>query len=208
MNELYFYKGLIVGIGMAAPIGPISLLCIRRSLIRGHYAGIATALGVAIADGFYALIAAFGLTALSSFLINQKEYIYCVGGLFLIFLGIKAFKTKPISINQPLKSTSFLLTTLQTMLLTLTNPMTIVSFLAVFATLGLDTMHNNITQATLICLGVFCGSGLWFISLSTLAAHFRSRIKPSFLRHINQFSGVFFILCGLFLIIMSVKRLI
>ncbi len=208
MNGLYFFKGFIVGIGMAAPIGPISILCIRRSLMRGHHAGIATALGVALADSFYALVAALGLTALSTFLIDQKELLYAFGGFFLIFLGIKAFTAQPVSVNQPLKSTGFFLTAFQTTLLTLTNPMTIIIFLAAFATMGLDNIHHTVADAILIASGVFCGSGLWFISLSIIAAHFRSRIKPTILKHINQLSGLFFIACGLFLIGTAFKPLL
>lgn len=208
MNGLLFFKGLIVGVGMAAPIGPLSILCIRRSLTKGHYAGIATALGIAIADAFYAMIAALGLTALSSFLIDQKELLYAFGGFFLIFLGIKAFTAQPLSVKQPLKSTGFLLTCLQTILLTLTNPLTIVAFLAAFTTMGLDREQHNLIEAFLICIGVFFGSGLWFTSLSLVAAHFRSRIKPSLLKQINQISGVFFIACGIFLLGTGLKPLV
>ncbi|MBA2307506.1 LysE family transporter [Candidatus Dependentiae bacterium] len=193
---------------MAAPIGPVSILCIRRSLTRGHHAGIATALGVAIADSFYAFVAALGLTALSSFLIDQKELLYVCGGLFLIFLGIKAFSAQPESVKQPLKSKGFFITVFKTTLLTLTNPMTIIVFLAAFATIGLDTLNHTLPEAVLIAAGVFCGSGLWFIGLSTVAAHFRSRIKPPLLKHINQFSGLFFIGSGLFLIAAALERLI
>src|SRR5262245_45368799 len=98
-----FIKGFLIGVSMAAPVGPISILTIRRSLTRGPHAGLATALGVALADGFYAMVAAFGLTALSTLLISARYYLYLIGGGLLIYLGARTYNTPPLSLDKPLK---------------------------------------------------------------------------------------------------------
>lgn len=205
MNIPLFFKGFLIGISMAAPVGPLSILIIRRSLTKGHYHGIATALGVAIADGFYAAVAAFGLTAISSFLITYRSYLYIFGGSLLIFLGYKVYKSKPIVLHKPLDGGSFFSTLIQTSFLTLTNPMTILTFLAAFAGLGIEG-HHEAHQAILLCLGVFCGSGLWFVSLSSVISHFRTRITPFVFMMINKISGAGLMLFGMLFIATVIKR--
>lgn len=191
---------------MAAPVGPIAILTIRRSLTKGHYHGIATALGVALADGLYAAVAAFGLTAVSAFLITYRSFLYIVGGLLLIFLGYKAYTSKPVVLQKPLDGESFFSTMIQTMLLTLTNPMTILTFLAAFAAVGFEGTQHDMHQALLLCLGVFCGSGLWFISLSSLVSHFRTRITPFVFMLINKISGACLMGFGVLFILTAIKR--
>lgn len=203
-----FIKGLIIGISMAAPIGPISLLCIRRSLAGGHAAGLATALGVACADGLYALIAALGLTALSTFLINQRDYLYVFGGIFLIIFGYKVYTAPPVHLAKPIKSKGFLVTLLQTTLLTLTNPMTIAAFIAAFAAVGFNEAPHGTTEAVLISFGVFCGSGLWFICLSSVLAHIRTRVTPTILDRINKVSGIAIICFGAIFILTVLKNIL
>lgn len=207
MNTIVFLKGLLIGVSMAAPIGPISILCIRRSLTRGHHAGIATALGVALADGFYAMVAAFGLTAISAFLIHNKGYLEIFGGIILIALGIKAYKADPIIFAQPIKSKGFLATLIQSSLLTLANPMTIITFIAAFAAVGFKGKHEW-HDALLLCFGVFCGSGIWFISLSSIVSLFRSRVTPAILTIINKISGVFLMTFGAYFIFDAVRLII
>ena len=203
-----FIKGLIIGVSMAAPVGPIAILTIRRSLTGGHQAGIATALGVALADGFYAMIAAFGLTAISGFLVTQRNVLYLVGGLFLIYLGIHAFNTKPLASTKPLKTSGFFTTLIQTMFLTLTNPMTILTFLAAFAAAGFEGSSHSSYDALLITLGVFCGSGLWFISLSTLIAHYRTAVTPFIFMLINKISGILLISFGALFVANVIRKLL
>ncbi len=208
IKSLTFIQGLLIGITMAAPIGPISILCIRRSISKGHHAGLATALGVALADGFYAVVAAFGLTAISSFLINQKEYLYLGGGILFLFLGYKAFTSPPIDIAQPIKTKGFITTAIQTMLITLTNPMTIVIFIAAFAALGFVPSQHTWFQAFSLCLGVFFGSLLWYLMLSTIVAHLRTKMTPYFLTFINKISGILLTGAGIFFILNALKKYI
>ncbi len=201
MDIPIFFKGIIIGISIAAPVGPIGILCIKRSLTRGYAAGFATGLGAALADLIYAIIAGFGLTAVSSFLIKQQPFLYFIGGLVLTALGFKTLASP--SIIQPLttKGKSFISTTLETMILTLTNPFTILAFVAAFAGIGLGAESHDYSSALLLCLGVFLGSALWFIALSTTIAFFRSKCSPSVIARINTISGFFLIGAGIALIL-------
>lgn len=205
MSMLPFLKGFLIGVSMAAPVGPIAILTIRRSLTGGHHAGIATALGVALADGFYAMVAAFGLTAIASLLITSKDYLYIIGGILLIYLGFRAYTAPALMPDQPLKGVGFFSTVIQTLFLTLTNPMTILAFFAAFAAIGFEGQHE-FQEAALLCLGVFCGSGLWFISLSTLIAHFRHRVTPFVFMLINKISGALLMGFGALFIITVFKK--
>src|SRR3954468_17812764 len=137
MDASIIITGVILGFSIAAPVGPIGVLCIRRSLAEGRRVGLATGLGAATADALYGAVAAFGLTAISSFLIGQKSWLGLIGGLFLCYLGIRTFQSQPAENPATLPSGGLLSAYSSTLLLTLTNPMTILSFVAVFAAFGL-----------------------------------------------------------------------
>lgn len=203
-----FVKGLILGISMAAPIGPISILCMRRSLTQGYPAGIATALGVALADGLYGLVAALGLTAISSFLIDKKEFLYLFGGILLIFLGIKTLNAMPVASAKPIKRQGLLTMLLQTIFLTFANPMTIALFIAALAALGFEGKHEDIGQAILVCSGVFFGSLAWFMMLSTIIVQFRSKVSPHILMLINKISGMFLVGFGSLFLLNVIRTLV
>lgn len=193
-----FLKGLIIGFAIAAAVGPICLLCIHRSLTRGFKMGIMTGLGAACADGVYGAVAAFGLTAVSSLLIAHQLWIRIIGGLFLIYLGIKIFFKKTdmqSENNKPEKSAWNAAAT--TFFLTLTNPMTILSFVAIFAGLGIGTTHPDFNHAVAMVLGVVFGSGLWWLILSSSVSFFlHKHINTSSLKMINRVSGVIIVLFG------------
>ncbi len=195
-----FIKGIMIGIAMAAPVGPLALLCIRRSLTKGFRAGAATSFGIALADGFYALVAALGLSALSTFVLARREYLFIAGGVTLIALGVKALRNPPVFNENAHKIEQYtgpgiIATILQTMLITLTNPMTIVSFLAAFSALGLEG-YQETTQAIYIALGVSIGSLIWFMLLSATVAHYRTRVTPTIYRFIHMISGSLLIVYG------------
>lgn len=191
-----FLKGLIIGISMAAPVGPISILCIRRSITGGHFSGIATALGVALADGFYALVAAFGLTALSAALITLRPILYIFGGSLLFYIGYTAYTTKIMSLGTPVKKTDFFTTLFQTTVITLANPMTILTFLAAFAAVGVEKVDREVAQALLISAGVMCGSAAWFLSMSFIVSSVRTRVTPTVFLLINKVSGFILMVFG------------
>lgn len=195
-----FLKGIIIGLAIAAPVGPIALLCIHRSLTNGFKMGLMTGLGAALADGIYGCVAGFGLTAISSLLISHQLWIQGLGGLFLIYFGIKLFFTKHSDQSQNKNSEkSALHAFTTTFFLTLTNPMTILSFVAIFAGLGIGTLHSNFSHASMMVIGVVLGSTLWWLVLSGGVAFFlHKRINTSSLKMINKVSGSIIFLFGIF----------
>src|SRR5688572_18022009 len=175
----FFLKGLAIGFCIAAPVGPIGVLCIRRSLAEGMRIGFATGLGAATADAAYGCVAGFGLTAISDFLVDQRFWLGLIGGLFLLYLAIRTFLAKPPEAGTPnvrspgLSRSDMTSAYVSTLFLTLTNPMTILSFVAVFAGFGV-AISSDYTNATILVLGVFLGSAAWWLILSTGVGLLRS----------------------------------
>jgi threonine/homoserine/homoserine lactone efflux protein len=193
----FLLKGLILGFVIAAPVGPIGVLCIRRSLEDGPQVGLITGLGAATADVIYGCIAAFGLTAISTFLVSQRFWLGFLGGLFLCYLGIRTFVSKPTDGRVEGQGKVRFSAYLSTFFLTVTNPMTILSFTAVFAALGLGTTSNYL-DATALVAGVFVGSAAWWLLLSSGVGIFRSRFSSRSLMFVNRLSGVVIFLLGLY----------
>jgi threonine/homoserine/homoserine lactone efflux protein len=192
-------KGLAIGLAIAAPVGPIGLLCIRRSLTQGQLAGFVTGLGAAAADGVYGAIGAFGITAISALLVGQQRWLALAGGLFLIWLGVAGMHRAPASeAASPARNArdlaGYFFTTFG---LTLTNPATILSFAAVFAGLGLGGA-GSAAAALVMISGVFLGSAAWWLFLSGCVGWLRTRLGPALLVWINRLSGLILIGFGLF----------
>jgi len=192
-------KGLAIGLAIAAPVGPIGLLCIRRSLAQGRIAGFVTGLGAAAADGVYGAIGAFGITAISALLVDQQRWLALAGGLFLIWLGIAGMRRAPASeAASPSRNARDLAGYfLSTFALTLTNPATILSFAAVFAGLGLGGT-GSVGAALIMIAGVFLGSAAWWLFLSGAVGWLRTRLGPGLMVWINRLSGLILIGFGLF----------
>ena len=188
-----FIKGLIIGFSIAAPVGPIGVLCIQKTISKGQLAGLRTGLGAATADGIYGSIAAYGLSAISSFLVNQQLTLRSLGGLYLGFLGIKTVLSQPLIIEKQESVTQNLNDFLSTLILTLTNPITIVSFTAIYSGLMNQAIEFTFLSATLLVVGVFCGSALWWLFLSFIASRMQQRINATALLWINRISGIFII---------------
>jgi threonine/homoserine/homoserine lactone efflux protein len=197
-----FAKGFVLGFSIAAPVGPIGLLCIRRTLSDGRVAGFVSGMGAASADAFYGCVAAFGLTAVSTFLLNYQVPIRIAGGLFLLCLGLKIFFSRaaerPAALNL---SASLGKAFASTAFLTLTNPATILSFIAVFAGLGLVSDTRNYVGPGLLVLGVFLGSAFWWFLLSGGVGLLSERIGPKTLLWINRCSGALIFGLGCFALI-------
>ena len=194
----YLIKGLIIGFSVAAPVGPIGVLTIKRTLTEGRKSGFVTGMGAAMADTVYGVIAGFGLTAVSAFLLTQEFWMKLVGGLFLVFLGIKLFFTKPALKAANLDSKGLFNNFISTFFLTVSNPSTILSFLAIFAGLGLGSTTTHFSSSLTLVLGVFIGSALWWLILSSLVSYFHSKITPDILIWINRLSGLILTSFGLF----------
>ena len=189
MSGTLFLKGLAFGFVLAATVGPMWILCFRRTIAFGALAGFVSGMGIAVADGLYGAIAAFGLTAISGLLLSYSFWVGLVGAAFLVYLGIKALIGAPPAASPEEKTTGLVKAFLSTLGLTLTNPPTILAFVAIFAGLGLASTADY-GAASLIVLGVFLGSAAWWLILSTAAARLRERIGPRLARAINVVSGV------------------
>ena len=180
-----------MGFSIAMAIGPISLLCISRTIERGKLSGLAIGLGAATADGIYGLIASFGLTFIMSFLTEHEFWIRLVGGMFLFYLGVKIFLTRPTSKKADIKESGLIKSYLITVFLTLSSPMTVLFFITIFAGLGIGTeLPNDYASSSLFVLGVFIGSAMFYFFLSSLVAIFRARMTIKHLVLGNKLSGI------------------
>lgn len=196
MEISYLIRGIVIGFSIAAVVGPIGVLCIHRTLARGFWYGLITGMGAATADATYGSIAAFGLAVITNFLVSQLFWIHLVGGLFLCYLGCKTLLSRPAVEEARVKASGYLSAYISTFFLTLTNPTTILSFLAIFAGLSLGGSSDNTLAALLIVGGVFVGSALWWLVLSGGLSILRSRFKISWLIWVNRLSGVIILLFG------------
>jgi threonine/homoserine/homoserine lactone efflux protein len=198
MDINFLLRGLIIGFSIAAPVGPIGVLCIRRTLAKGRASGFISGLGAATADAIYGCVAGFGLTFISGILISQQVWLRLVGGGFLCYLGLRTFLTKPAEQVALAEGSGLVGAYASTFFLTLTNPMTVLSFAAIFAGLGVASAGRNYASAGVLVLGVFVGSALWWLTLSGIVSAFRARFNPRGLRWVNRISGVIITGFGLF----------
>ncbi len=190
MDAAMLLRGLVLGFSIAAPVGPIGILCIRRTLAEGRAAGIVSGLGAATADALYGTVAALGLTIVSGFLLDQQIWLRLVGGAFLCYLGIRTLLSKPAVQAAAVRGSSLPAAFVSTFFLTLTNPITILSFVAIFAGLGLADTRGYYASAGALVLGVFCGSALWWLALSGAVGVLRDRFSPRAMLWVNRVSGV------------------
>jgi threonine/homoserine/homoserine lactone efflux protein len=197
-----FLKGILIGFAMAVPVGPIGIMCIRKTLTEGKLRGLIVGLGAATADLFYGCVAAFGLTVISDTLESQRIWIRLVGGALLLFLGIRTFRAQPSDPKSKFKihSSGMLGSYLYTILITLTNPLTIFAFIAVFAALGLGIGLGYFSASALVA-GVFIGSGLWFLLLSSGVILFRKKLDLAGLQWVNRIAGILIIISGVIAIV-------
>jgi threonine/homoserine/homoserine lactone efflux protein len=198
MDLSLFLRGLLIGFSIAAPVGPIGVLCIRRTLANGRVYGLVSGLGAATADACYGSIAALGLTLISAFLIDQANWLRLIGGSYLCYLGIKTFRSKPAAqaAEVAARGRGLLGAYTSTLFLTLTNPLTILSFAAIFAGLGAGAASGNIWSALLMVAGVFLGSCAWWMILVALTSLFRSRLSTVGLTWVNRMSGGIILMFG------------
>ncbi|WP_371362041.1 hypothetical protein SRRS_32960 [Sporomusa rhizae] len=198
MYYILFLKCVISGFLLAAPIGPVNLICIKSTLSKGRISGLIVGLGAATADALYGYAAAAGLNFLISF-INQYETAFrWGGGMFIAYLGWKTFQSVPPSPSIDKETTKNLYKVFAGIfLLTLTNPITIFSFIATFSSLGIAILVTSLPKAALAALGVFLGSLLWWIILTSAISFFRDKVTPKTISYINKLAGALIILIGI-----------
>ena len=204
MEIIFFLKGILLGFSIAAPVGPIGILCIRRTLQYGRLSGLFSGLGAAFADTFYGMIAAFSLTLVSDFLTAQHFWIHLLGGCFLIFLGIRTFFASTAEVTHgKVAHRSIISDFISTFFLTLSNPLTILSFIAVFAGLGLVDVSEKFTDAAALVTGIFLGATLWWLILSEGVTFFRKKVGQQTMTWINRIAGMIIVTFGLAALISS-----
>jgi threonine/homoserine/homoserine lactone efflux protein len=189
MDIINLYKGLIIGFSIAAPVGPIGILCVKRTLSSGRIFGLLSGMGAATADALYGSIAAFGVTFISNLLLRQQIGLRLIGGAFLCYLGIKTILSQPSTTTPQINQNSLFSAYGSTFFLTLTNPLTILSFAAIFAGFGLGKPGGGYSTAVITVLGVFLGSSCWWVILTGITSLLRNRISLSGLRWVNRVSG-------------------
>jgi threonine/homoserine/homoserine lactone efflux protein len=209
MEPNLLLRGLAIGFGIAAAVGPISVLTIRRTLASGFLVGFVSGIGVALADATYGAIAAFGVTAVSDLLVDLRRPLGLVGGAFLIWLGLRTLLARvPDRANterdDAAASRGLAGAFLSILALTLTNPMTILSFAAIFA--GLGVAGSGLQGAATVTLGVFLGSLLWWLVLTSIVSRLRSRVTPDRLRLVNVGSGILVAGFGIVAVISAMTR--
>ena len=199
MDMLIFLKGLVIGFIIAAPLGPIGILCARRTLTLGRRAGFLSGMGASTADMLYGFIAAFGLTFISDLLLSYQFWIRLAGGVILCFIGVNTFREIPETKDFALllgkeKRHAGMYTS--TFVLTLTNPMTIFSLAAVFAGVGIAGTRGNVLSAAVLIVGVFLGSVLWWLFIVGVLSVFKRRFKRHELQWINRIAGLIIAFSG------------
>lgn len=194
IDIFFFIKGVIIGFCVAAPVGPIGILCIRRTLQFGRLSGLFSGLGAATADTFYGAMAAFGLNLVFDVLIEAKEYLHLLGGAALLLLGVKILFTAPVEGPSSVTHRTLFRDFISTFFLTLANPLTIVAFLAIFAGVGLSEGRLN---TSMLILGVFGGASSWWLLLSEGVTLFRKKISKHIMLWINRIAGLVIIALGL-----------
>ncbi|MEK6555494.1 MAG: LysE family transporter, partial [Bdellovibrionota bacterium] len=194
---ILFIEGALLGFAISAPVGPINLLCMRRSLTHGKRIGLLTGLGAATGDAFYGAVAAFGLTAISDFFIHYQTYFQLIGGLVFITMALMILKAKPaIQVVDPVKMLTGKTAFISTLALTLTNPATIIAFLTAFASLKFVVTAESFFEPTLITFGVFVGSAAWWLILSYASATFAAKFTAETVERINKAAGVLLLVFG------------
>ncbi len=196
MDILFIIKGLSIGIAVSAPLGPIAVLCIQRTMNKGFMSGLVSGLGAATADIIYAIIAGFGITLIKDFLINNQMPIRIIGGLFLIFMGARIFFSNPAKQIRKLrtKGNRYFTDFVTSFLLTISNPITVLAFGALFAGFGTITENTITFNITILITSVFVGAIFWWISLIGIISIFRRKIRLRNLLWINRITGVLIVI--------------
>lgn len=196
-------KGVIIGFSLAAPIGPVGMMCIRRTLTHGHLRGFMSGLGAATADAVYAVVAAFGITLVSNFIIQQEYWIRLIGGILLVLLGIRNLLVQPVERSPKNGVNGHASAFVSMFFLTFTNPMTLFAFAVVFAGIGAGSAvgEGNTLTASFLVAGVFLGSALWFLLMTSAIHFYKDKFKLWGLKVVNIIAGSFILLCGIIILL-------
>jgi putative LysE/RhtB family amino acid efflux pump len=198
-----FFKGMGIGLAVAVPFGPISVLCLRQAMVNGRPAGLASGLGVALADGLYALLAALGFLLLADMLAAGDAWLRLFAGLFIVWIALSIWKSRPPAEAQRLGNRRLAATFAATFFLTLANPTTILTFIALFGGIGLATVAQERSAALVLTAGAFIGSLAWWLVLTEFGVRLRRKISASSLVWINRSAAAVLLLLALFILFQS-----
>jgi threonine/homoserine/homoserine lactone efflux protein len=197
----FLLKGMLVGMIIALPVGPVGVLCLHRTILDGRLAGFVSGLGAASADASFGIIAGFGLTVVSNLLLHYQDWLRVGGAIFLLYSGVSALRADPL---QKMRSTTDPETLLadyaSAFVLTISNPITILVFLAVFTGIGFTGDEVTLGRAAMLVLGVWVGSFLWWAAIAFAAGWLRLSFERSHLVWINRGSGGILLFSGVALV--------
>jgi threonine/homoserine/homoserine lactone efflux protein len=197
----FLLKGMMVGIVIAVPVGPVGVLCIRRTILDGRLAGLFSGLGAATADSFFGIIAGFGLTVISDSLLYYQDWLRIGAAGFLLYVGITALMSEPTARNRSGNDPEGLFGDFaSTFVLTITNPVTILSFIAIFGAIGFAGEEATLPHAAMLVAGVWLGSFFWWVGLVAGAGFLRMTFQRQHLVWINRGSGGFLVAAGVALL--------
>ena len=200
MLIIAFAKGIIIGIVIALPVGPVGMLCVRRTLFEGVSYGLASGVGAACADAIFGIVAGFGLSVLRDWILSWEDWLGAAGGIYLIYAGLRALAaTRAAGDPEPLAGERLFGAFASAFLLTITNPVTVLSFAAIFAKVGIDPAASYSGIAVLVA-GIFTGSALWWLGLALGIAPVRRHAGRTVLRWVNRVSGAILLVSGLALL--------
>jgi len=198
MDFVYFLQGAVIGFSLAAPIGPVGILCVRRTLEHGARYGLVIGVSAACCDVVYSIVAAFGITLVSDFVILEQYWIRLIGGTILLVIGYGVFRTHP-PVDKAVKAPrGHTWVVFSTALLVFTNPLTLFAFAAAFAVIGVKNIVGHPVSGLMLVAGVFFGSLTWFVLLTGLVHFFREKVMRVGFALVNQVAGSLLMLCGLY----------
>jgi len=208
MELIVLIKGIIVGLAVSIPVGPMGLLCVQRTLVNGRHSGFLSGLGAATADTILALVAGFGISFIINFMQEKESLLHLLGGLMIIFIGFRIFNTNPVKKLRSMDKSRNTLAEdfLSVLFFTLSNPVTILLFLAVFGGLKITISQTDHLQVFYLFSGVFIGAASWWFLLSTVVHRFRNHLRLRKLVWFNRISGGVLFATGLFAIVTLLIR--
>ncbi len=204
MEVDYLITGLVVGFLVAAPVGPVAVLCIQRTLLDGRLSGYATGVGAALADTAFGALAIFSVAVVESFLYSHRPIVQLIGGLVLVGLGLRTMlvqsgrKMAPVDDSTPVDHLSLLQSCVSAFFVTIVNPVTVLAFVSIFAAIRVSSTDGGLVDAWTVVAGVFVGALLWWLMLSSLASVLRQRFTDRGMRWLNTISGAVILSFGVY----------
>lgn len=209
MLPFLLLKGSLIGLSLSIPMGPTGILCLRYSIVRGRSFGIASGLGIAFAEASCGALTAIGLATLTSFIENNYIWLKLIGSLFLFYFGLITIKSsKKEEKEKVVVQKSYFNVFLMMFILTLTNPLTLLSFVAIFSALGINTLENDPIAIGHLAMGVFAGSISWWVIVSSSSSYFLGKIKSSAAKKLNKLSGYLIVIAAVLSFTWTLKFLI